>query len=344
MAAKKTAKAPEAEKATEKIEKAPERKVVAPKQWEGAVELALDLIEPDPANVNVMTPQTFNELVTMIQDDGFDEPIQVAPLMGEDGKRKLTEDGREKFVIIGGEHRFKAATVLGMNTVPSVIKNVTDEAKRRMSMVKRNMVRGELDRVKFNSLVKDLQERHKIEQQLIAKGMGFSNDRNFGKYFKAQKEEKDAKATKMFDESRKEIMLVDNLSYVLSEVCGKYGETMPAGWLWFCYKNKLHLMLQTEADLYKAMQVLVAFVKRSEKDLNGFLNAAIRKELVARGVKVDDFKFEQTDGTDDVVGETESEGADPDTDPEGEEALAKETKEPVDAEGEVGCDTGEDKE
>lgn len=276
-----------------------------PEQWVGAVELPLDQLEADPRNANVMSPQQFNELVTMIQEQGFDEPIQVAPLDGV-----LTADGRQRYVVVGGEHRMKAGRVLGMKTIPAVIKDkLTDEATRLMAMVRRNLVRGELDRTKFNQLVRDLEERHSVQRSLLAKGMGFTNDQHFERFFKTQKAETDQKVQALMEESRKEIRVVDNLSFVVSDLMTKFGKTAPDGWLFFAFKNRLHLMTQMEPELYKAVQVLCAWAKRDKKMLQEIMNNALRTELEKWGVKVDDFKFEETELHDDAPSETGDEAS-----------------------------------
>lgn len=273
----------------------------APKKWEGAVEIEIDLIEPDPQNANTMSPQTLQALILGIQQEGFDEPIQIAPLLDEKtGERKKTADGKEKYVIIGGEHRWRGAKILEMKTIPAVIKPVTDIVSRRMAMIRRNLVRGELDRTKFTSLVKDLERRKAISADVMAQQMGFSSDKHFKQFFKDEKARGDSKIQAAIEDARKDMQLSDSLAHVLSEILGKWGATMPAGWVFFAHKSRLHLMLQMEPELYKAVQILCAWAKRDGKLLQEVLDSAIRNELKRWGVDADEFSMGETDLKDEL--------------------------------------------
>lgn len=255
------------------------------KTWEGAIELDLDQIEPDPMNVNSMSPAQFNELVDMIKTHGFDEPIQVAPIA-----EKKTPDGRQVYVIIGGEHRWRAMKVLGGATVPAVVKQILDEGERRMLLVKRNVVRGEIDRAKFTTLVKDLEEKSQVGRDLLASKMGFTGDQHMKRFFREEKKATNEQVSKLLEESRRELMTVGNVSYVVSEICAKYGKTMPNGYVFFAHRSRLHLLLQMEAELYQAVQAMCALARRDPKTLSIFLNEAIRSELKKWNVDPDTFK------------------------------------------------------
>ena len=73
----------------------------------------VDLVVPNPDNINEMDEKTFSFLVENIKEVGLIDPIQVIPV----------QDG--KFFLMGGEHRWKAAKQLGYTYVPAVI--LTDE-------------------------------------------------------------------------------------------------------------------------------------------------------------------------------------------------------------------------
>jgi ParB family chromosome partitioning protein len=79
------------------------------------VEIPIDKIVPNTWNPNVMDDETFNRLAEEIQDVGMIDPIQVVPIEGEE----------EKYMILGGEHRWRVMKVLGYETIPCIV--LTDE-------------------------------------------------------------------------------------------------------------------------------------------------------------------------------------------------------------------------
>lgn len=104
-----------------------------------AVMLSLDLLEPNESNVNEMGQEELSQLAKMIQRNGFDEPLQVV-------KRN------EKYIVMGGNHRWKVAKLLNMPEVPCVIYD-WDERRSMEECVKRNMVRGHPNFDKFGAVL-----------------------------------------------------------------------------------------------------------------------------------------------------------------------------------------------
>lgn len=76
---------------------------------------------------------------------------------------------------------------------------------------------------------------------------------------------------------------------------------MSEGWVFFAHKNRLHLMMQMEPALYKAVQVLVAWTRRDQKLLQEALDSAIRNELKRWGVDPDQFQLGEGDLKDDAA-------------------------------------------
>lgn len=92
------------------------------------VEVAIDDLRANEYNPNQQSVHDFNLLVTSMQGDGFTTPIIA------------NKDGR----IIDGEHRWRAAKVLGMVTVPVVYRDYS-EAEMRFATIRHNRARGEHD-------------------------------------------------------------------------------------------------------------------------------------------------------------------------------------------------------
>lgn len=83
-------------------------------------DLPLKHIEPDPEQVRRVdtTSENFKELVASIREHGVIEPITV----------RWIED-REVFQIITGERRFRAASHLKLETIPAIVRDLTDSDK-----------------------------------------------------------------------------------------------------------------------------------------------------------------------------------------------------------------------
>jgi ParB/RepB/Spo0J family partition protein len=239
------------------------------KKWEGAVEIPIDLIEPNDWNPNVQSDATFEALVEEIHTSGFDEPLVVVP----------HPDKKGAYRIISGEHRWKAAKTLGMQAIPVVVKEQWDEATQKVQTVRRNMLRGELDRVKFSKLVNDVVETYGVARENVPKLMGFTDDKEFVKHYLAEKGNSDAKLREMMAQTKKETQMVDNLSFLLNEIFSKFGSTLSQGFIFFFYKGRMHLMVQMDKDLEDQVSLMVEMLKGSGQNVNDFLGKAIGREL-----------------------------------------------------------------
>lgn len=94
----------------------------------------VDLV-PNAYNPNQQSDTDFALLCKSIQEDGFTLPVIV-----NDGKL----DASLKNMIIDGEHRWRAAHVLEMPTVPVVYKSL-GQADMRASTIRHNKARGHHD-------------------------------------------------------------------------------------------------------------------------------------------------------------------------------------------------------
>lgn len=85
-------------------------------------------LEPNPWNSNEMSQESISQLARAIQKNGFDEPLQVI-------KRE------NKYIIVGGGHRYKVAILLGMKELPCVV-YLWDDKRAMEECVRRNFIRG----------------------------------------------------------------------------------------------------------------------------------------------------------------------------------------------------------
>src|SRR6202158_3659729 len=113
----------------------------APPPWAGdrLPNLPLDLLQRGKYQPRVdMRPESLNELADSIKSQGLVQPILVRPLP----HRNPGES--QRYEIIAGERRWRAAQMAGIAEIPAVIRDVADEAALAMSLIE-NIQREEIN-------------------------------------------------------------------------------------------------------------------------------------------------------------------------------------------------------
>lgn len=106
---------------------------------------ATTALVPNDWNPNVMKARVLQAERESIEAYGFIDPITVRP--------HPTDEGR--FQIIDGEHRWKVASELGIESVPVVVLDLDDNAARKLTIIL-NETRGRADVVDLGKLLGDL--------------------------------------------------------------------------------------------------------------------------------------------------------------------------------------------
>ena len=100
------------------------------------------------------------ELANSIREHGIIQPLVL---------RKLGN----KYEIIAGERRFKAAQIVGLSTVPAVIANIDDNKSAEIALVE-NIQRKNLTAIEEARSYKNLLDQENLTQEQLAKRMGLS--------------------------------------------------------------------------------------------------------------------------------------------------------------------------
>lgn len=108
-----------------------------------------------------MEPEALEELAASIESQGIIQPIVV---------RQVEND---KFEIIAGERRWRAARKAGLKQVPCVIKNVEDRAAIAMALIE-NIQREDLNVIEEALALERLQEEFELTHQQVAEVIGKS--------------------------------------------------------------------------------------------------------------------------------------------------------------------------
>jgi ParB family chromosome partitioning protein len=112
------------------------------------VYIKVDQLVPNPWNPNKMSDEMLRKEIDSIKEFGFVDPIHCRG-MGE------------SIQIIDGEHRWKAAKMLGMEEIPCIMLDVDDTVAEQLTIVL-NDLRGKPDEAKLAALVRDLSTRRSM--------------------------------------------------------------------------------------------------------------------------------------------------------------------------------------
>ena len=125
--------------------------------------LPLREIEPDPAQPRKQfDDDALNQLADSITENGLLQPIAVRP-------KKLGTG----YIIIAGERRWRAARLAGLDEVPVLIKDVTDEQAAALALIE-NLQREDLTPIEVAEGCHQLIEKYGLTQETAAKKLGKS--------------------------------------------------------------------------------------------------------------------------------------------------------------------------
>ena len=129
----------------------------------GVTTLPLREIEPDPDQPRKhFDEESLSGLAESITENGLLQPIAVRP------KRLGTG-----YLIIAGERRWRAARLAGLDEVPVLIKDVTDEQAAALALIE-NLQREDLDPIEVAEGCRQLIEKYGLTQETAAKRLGKS--------------------------------------------------------------------------------------------------------------------------------------------------------------------------
>ncbi|WP_439106527.1 ParB/RepB/Spo0J family partition protein [Congregibacter sp.] len=125
-------------------------------------ELPVDLIERGQYQPRRdFDPVALQELADSIKAQGVMQPIVVRPI------------ANERFEIIAGERRWRAVQQAGLDSIPVLIRNVSDEATIAMSLIE-NIQREDLNPIEEAYALERLQNEFEMTQQQVADAVGKS--------------------------------------------------------------------------------------------------------------------------------------------------------------------------
>jgi ParB family chromosome partitioning protein len=125
----------------------------------GATEVPTTALDPNPFQPRfAMDPAKLSGLAASIRESGIVQPI-------------LVRRRGERYQIIAGERRFRAAQALGLATVPVTVRDVADKHLLEIALVE-NIQREELNPVEEAQAFQRLQSEFSLTQEEIASRVG----------------------------------------------------------------------------------------------------------------------------------------------------------------------------
>lgn len=198
-------------------------------------------------NPNVQSEITFNELVETIAEEGFDHPLTVCPIQPEE-----YEDGwppGDHYVIIGGEHRFKAALHHELPELPCHV-YFWDEVTQKTKTMRKNLLTGSTDPRKFTNLVNSLIGI--IPREEMHKAMGFDDEKEFTKLLIKDADPREKSFLDgLLAEAQTGKFAIDGLSDIIGNILSNSGDTLDQGYIMFTYKGQTHWMILCDDGLLK---------------------------------------------------------------------------------------------
>lgn len=127
--------------------------------------LALNVLRPGKYQPRTrMDEEALNELAESIRTQGIMQPILVRPLKGR---------GAQKYEIVAGERRFRAAGLAGLKEVPVLVRDVADDNAAIMALIE-NIQREDLNPLEEAQGVKRLIDEFGLTHEQAARAIGRS--------------------------------------------------------------------------------------------------------------------------------------------------------------------------
>jgi ParB family transcriptional regulator, chromosome partitioning protein len=130
-----------------------------PVQPTGPLQIDIDLIEPSPYQPRTrFREEALDELARSIQASGIIQPLVVRPI----GNR---------FQLIAGERRWRAAQRAGLDKVSAIVRQVPDELALEMTLVE-NIQREDLNAIEAARAFERLMDEFQLTQEAVAERTG----------------------------------------------------------------------------------------------------------------------------------------------------------------------------
>ena len=239
------------------------------------MDVPTDKVVPNIWNPNIMDEKEFNLLVQNYQKLPGAVPITVV------------EKSDGTYMIIGGEHRWKAARLTGEKMIGAVVykEGEIDEDLAKFQTMRLNMIHGKIDPKKFVDMYMGLSEKY--SEEVLKDSMGFLNQAEWDRMLLKVKQGLPSKDLKeRFDQVKEQIKTMEDLSTILNRLFTEYGSTLPYAFMVFDFGGKENLWIRMDKPLFSTMKMIANECVLNKVTLDFVLNEILimafnRKEEVA---------------------------------------------------------------
>ncbi|UOQ83793.1 nucleoid occlusion protein [Gracilibacillus salinarum] len=112
---------------------------------------------------SIFNEEKIKELAQTLHTHGMIQPIVVRPI----------EDEEDRYEIIAGERRWRAANSLNWEKIPAIIRDMTDKETASVALIE-NLQREELTVIEEATAYQKLIEMHELTQEALAQRLGKS--------------------------------------------------------------------------------------------------------------------------------------------------------------------------
>src|SRR5215813_2499771 len=125
----------------------------------GPQEIDIDLVDPSPYQPRTrFREEAMDELARSIQASGIIQPIVLRPV-------------RNRFELIAGERRWRAAQRAGLRRIPAIVRQVADALALEMTLVE-NIQREDLNAMEAARAFERLMDEFQLTQESVAERTG----------------------------------------------------------------------------------------------------------------------------------------------------------------------------
>lgn len=199
---------------------------------------------PNADNPNQQDDKTFNALCESIEAEGWTVPVNA-----------VWVENRGKYEIVSGEHRWRAAKVLGcLVPVIALPADEFDQDRRDWNLVKDNILKGSLNPEKFASLYDRMVKKYDAET--LQSLMGFTDNDAFKRVYRDVARALPPEMQQALEDAKDEIRTIDDLSIVLNRLFREFGETLPSNMMVFSLGGKDVLWVRADKPLWSIVSKL----------------------------------------------------------------------------------------
>ena len=122
-------------------------------------DIAIDKVVPDPDQPRRFFDETaLNELAESVREHGVVQPIVVTPK-------------GDKYLIVAGERRWRAANKAGLTEVPCIVRSMNDQNRLEISLIE-NLQRHDLNALETATAYQKLRDQFNMTLEEIGKRLG----------------------------------------------------------------------------------------------------------------------------------------------------------------------------